>query len=284
LTAPDETLDRARLVASIAEQLGSRQEAVWLVDHAGAGLAQGLADRRKAGEPLQYVISSWPFRTVELHVDPRVLIPRPETEHVVGVALGELGRMGPGSGVRVCVDLGTGSGAIALSLAAEGGMICPGIEVWATDVSMDALNVAGENRERLGRTDPTAARRVRLAGGSWFDALPSGLVGRTDLLVSNPPYVAESEYPDLDPVVRDWEPRGALVASAGAGGVEGMADIEAIIAGAPRWLRRSGALVVEIAPSLAAPSVAAAREAGFDRVRTEPDLAGRARTLVAGWQ
>lgn len=280
MTAPDQTVDRARLVASIAGQLGSRQEAVWIVDHAGTGLAQGLADRRTAGEPLQYVIGSWPFRTLELRVDPRVLIPRPETEHVVEVALGELDGMGYAQD-RVGVDLGTGSGAIALSLATEGGAICPGLEVWATDSSIDALTVARENLDALGRKDPTAAGRVRLVGGSWFDALPPELLGRVDLLVSNPPYVAESEFPDLDPVVREWEPRDALVAGTGTGGVEGMAAIEAIVAGAPGWLRPSGALVIEIAPSLAAPSVAAARKAGFGRVATLRDLTGRVRTLVA---
>ena len=280
MTAPDQTVDRARLVASLAEQLGSRQEAVWIVDHAGTGLAQGLADRRRAGEPLQYVIGSWPFRTVELRVDPRVLIPRPETEHVVEVALGELDDMGWAED-RVGVDLGTGSGAIALSLATEGGAICPGLEVWATDSSVDALAVARENLDALGRKDPTAAGRVRLVGGWWFDALPPDLLGRVDLLVSNPPYVAESEFPDLDAVVREWEPRDALVAGTGTGGVEGMAAIEAIAAGAPRWLRPSGALVIEIAPSLAAPSVAAARKAGFGRVATVRDLTGRVRTLVA---
>ena len=122
-----------------------------------------------------------------------------------------------------------------------------------------------------------------MAHGSWFRALPPELAGRVDLLVSNPPYVAESEYPRLEPVVRDWEPREALVASTGAGGVEGMAAIEAIIVDAPRWLRGSGALVVEIAPVLAAPSEAAARRAGFRRVTIGHDLAGRARILVAGW-
>jgi len=280
LTAPDQTVDRARLVASIAEQLGSRQEAVWIVDHAGSGPAQGLADRRRAGEPLQYVIGSWPFRTLELRIDRRVLIPRPETEHMVGVALGELERLG-GAGDPVCVDLGTGSGAIALSLAAEGGAICPNLEVWATDSSVDALAVAGENLAALGTSDPTAAGRVRLVGGSWFEALPPQLIGRVDLLVSNPPYVAESEFPDLDPVVREWEPREALMAATGAGGVEGMAAIEAIITGAPRWLRPSAAVVIEIAPSLAAASAAVARQAGFDRVATVRDLTGRIRTLVA---
>ncbi len=287
---------RSRMVASIADQLGSQREAVWIVDHAGADGAQALADRRQAGEPLQYVLGRWPFRTVELQVDRRVLIPRPETEHVVEVALMELKRIcgHPGAGDpalrseeltdrRVCVDLGTGSGAIALSVAAEGAMVCPNVEVWATDASTDALAVARANLVTLGVTDPAAASRVRLTRGSWFDALPPGLLGQVDLLVSNPPYVAESEYPGLEAAVREWEPREALVADRGAGGVEGMAAIETIIAGAPQWLARSGAMVIEIAPSQAVQSVHAARRAGFGRVTTERDLAGRLRMIVAKW-
>src|SRR5271170_5443230 len=118
-------------VASIAEQLGSLQEAVWIVNHAGPDLAQQLADRRQAGEPLQYLLGSWPFRNLELQVDRRVLIPRPETEQVVQVALEELGRMSLDSSAhRIAVDLGTGSGAIALSLATEGAAVCPDFEVW----------------------------------------------------------------------------------------------------------------------------------------------------------
>jgi release factor glutamine methyltransferase len=295
-----ESGSRTRLVESIASQLGSRQEATWIVDHAGTERAQAMADRRKAGEPLQYVLGSWPFRTIELQVDPRVLIPRPETEYLVEVALRELDRIcggqrsgedvigpppsGQGRGARrISVDLGTGSGAIALSLAVEGRARCPDLEVWATEASSDALAVARANLEALGRVDPEAADRVVLAPGSWFEALPSELAGQVDLLVSNPPYVTESEYPGLDPSVRLWEPREALVAAVGARGDAGMAEVDAIIAGAPRWLAPSGVLVVEIAPTQADASVTAARAAGFGRITVEPDLAGRLRMVVAGW-
>ncbi len=294
----------ASLVSSIAAQLGSRREATWIVQHASADhageqrlerVAHELADRRSAGEPLQYVLGRWPFRSLDLQVDRRVLIPRPETEEVVGVALAELGRVRASSGPDdvaghdptgprpgpVCVDLGTGAGGIALSLATEGGTVGPGLEVWATDRSAAALDVARDNLRNLGLSDPTAASRVRLVEGSWFDALPAELAGHVDLVVSNPPYVAESEYPDLDPMVRRWEPRAALVAARGAGGVDGMAAIEAVIAGAPRWLRRTGAIVVEIAPSQARPSIEAARRAGFSHMTTEQDLSGRQRMLVA---
>jgi release factor glutamine methyltransferase len=275
------------LVDEIASVVGSAQEARWIVEHDGSERAHDLAARRAAGEPLQYVLGRWPFRSLELTVDRRVLIPRPETEQVVEVALAELARLAGDSGSSasgpVGVDLGTGTGAIALSLAVEGGRLCPGLEVWATDASADALAVARENLAGLADADPPAAARVRLAEGSWFAALPGELAGQVDLVVANPPYVAEADYPGLDPTVREWEPRQALVAADGAGGVGGMADIEAVIAGAPGWLRRPGTLVVEIAPDQAEASVEAARRAGSAQVTTARDLAGRTRALVARW-
>jgi release factor glutamine methyltransferase len=288
--------ERAELLAEVVGRVGSSREARWIVEHAVAttdgsptsvhAIALALADRRSAGEPLQYVLGTWPFRSLELAVDRRVLIPRPETEQVVEVALGELARIAStrssGEGPLVCVDLGTGSGAIALALAAEGSPDGLPLEVWATDASPDALEVASTNRDALGATDPVAAARVTFAGGSWFDALPGRLARRVDLVVANPPYVAEDEYADLDPGVRDWEPRSALVARRGRGGVGGMADIETVVAGAAAWLRPSGALVVELAPSQAYAAIDAARRAGFSTVGTGRDLAGRLRMLVAG--
>jgi release factor glutamine methyltransferase len=317
---------RSRLISSIAARLGSPREATWIVEHAAAEqaaragrgsaisgrptdrvrppdrqwlerAAHRLAERRAAGEPLQYVLGRWPFRSLDLKVDPRALIPRPETEQVVEVALGELARLGAeperpsradGRGgapaaYPVCADLGTGSGAIALSLAVEGGAVCPGLEVWATDCSGDALQLAHENLRALGETDPVAAGTVRLVEGSWFDPLPSELAGHVDLVVSNPPYVSESEYSHLDPTVREWEPSVALVSTRGAGGVDGMADIEAVVTAAPRWLCRSGALVIEIAPGQAQGAMDVARGTGFGHVATERDLAGRSRILVARW-
>jgi len=282
-----------RLEDAIADRLGSAREARWIVEHADGdvGRARESADRRAAGEPLQYVLGRWPFRSLDLVVDRRVLIPRPETEQLVEVALAELGALSSDRGVGpgqarsasgpVGVDLGTGSGAIALSLAVEGGPLAPGLVVWATDASGDALAVAGENLAELAGRDPVAAGRVRLSGGRWFDALPPAMVGTIDLLVSNPPYVAESDFPSLDPTVRDWEPHRALVAAPGSSGVGGMADIEAVIVGASRWLRPSGALVVEIDPSQGAPALDVARRAGFRRSRTRRDLAGRIRMVVA---
>ncbi|HEX4245525.1 MAG TPA: peptide chain release factor N(5)-glutamine methyltransferase, partial [Acidimicrobiales bacterium] len=249
-----------------------------------------LVERRQTGEPLQYVLGTWPFRTLELAVDPRVLIPRPETEQLVEVALAELRRVtaGPAKRPRRAVDLGTGSGAIALSLAVEGGSRHAGLEIWATDSSSVALDVARSNLEALPASDPcdnpTHRAPVHLAQGSWFAALPAHLVASIDLIVSNPPYVSAEEYPDLDPVVHDWEPEGALVAGPGSDGSAGLADVETIIAGAPRWLTDGGALVIELAPHQAEVAAALARRRGFVDVRVEPDLAGRPRALVASKQ
>jgi len=156
--------------------------------------------RRESGEPLQYVLGSWAFRSLELMVDPRVLIPRPETEQVVEVALGEIRRHRR----PVVADLGTGSGAIALSVVAE----VAGAQVWATDTSEAALAVA---RANLAGLAGMAATRVRLARGSWFSALPAELRGRLSVVVSNPPYVADAEVASLPAEVAEWEPREALV-------------------------------------------------------------------------
>jgi release factor glutamine methyltransferase len=168
----------------------------------------------------------------------------------------------------MAADLGTGSGAIALSLALEAGA-----RVWATDVSEDALAVARANLAGLGGR---AATRVRLEAGSWYDALQPVLRGRLQLVIANPPYVAEHEVADLDPAVARWEPRLALVP-----GPTGLEAIEEIVLGAPAWLDEAGVLVVETAPWQAADAVALAGAAGFSRAEVRPDLAGRPRTLVA---
>jgi release factor glutamine methyltransferase len=220
-----------------------------------------MVARRAEGEPLQYVLGRWGFRTLDLLVDPRVLIPRPETEVVAGLAIGALAERG------VLVDLGTGSGAIALSVAAER---WPHVEVWATDVSAEALAVARANLAGLGRR----AAAVRLVEGDWFAALPPELVGRVDVIVSNPPYVASDDL--LPPAVADWEPLDALVP-----GPTGLEAIEVIVTGAADWLAPTGTLVVEIGETQAEAVQALARQAGFTDVRVEPDLTGRDRALVA---
>ena len=225
-----------------------------------------MTARRAEGEPLQYVVGRWGFRQLELMVDRRVLIPRAETEQVVEVALDEARRLGRPLPQLVAVDLGTGSGAIACSLAAE----LVGATVWGVDRSPDALEVARANLTGLGR----AATRITLAEGSWFEALPGELRGAVDLVVANPPYVAETD--ELPAVVADWEPRGALVA-----GPTGLEDLAALVAAAPGWLRRPGVAVLELAPHQAAEVAELARRAGFAEVEVRADLAGRDRALVA---
>ncbi len=148
------------------------------------GFFDAMVERRLAGEPLQYVLGEWSFRTLDLMVDRRVLIPRPETEQVVEVALAELDTLAVPSRLRVA-DLGTGSGAIALSVAVER----PAARVWAGDVSADALAVARANLAGIGH----AGTRVTLVEGSWFDALPRDLQGTLDLVISNPPYVVAAD-------------------------------------------------------------------------------------------
>jgi release factor glutamine methyltransferase len=223
-----------------------------------------LLDRRLAGEPLQYVLERWAFRSMEIFVDDRVLIPRPETEVLAQMALEECRRLD----AHVAVDLGTGSGVIALALVVE----WAGIEVWATDSSADALAVARVNLAELGRLETD----VRLVEGSWFDALPAELAGTVDVVVTNPPYVAESELDDLPDEVRRWEPIEALVA-----GPTGLEDIEQIVAEAPMWLAQPGSLLVEIAPHQAGAVARMARSAGFGSAAIWPDFAGRDRILLA---
>lgn len=269
-------------------------EARWILDRAAgedrADMAEGavparahahverMATRRAAGEPLQYVLGSWAFRSLDLFVDRRVLIPRPETEITAQVAIqacidrgARTGSADPWAAGRTeftVIDLGTGSGALALAIAAE----LPAAAVWATDASEDALAVARANLAGVG----TVATRVRLVRSDWFDALPVHLQGSVRVLVSNPPYVSEAELRDLPSEVREHEPRGALVS-----GPTGLEAIEHIIRGAGQWLEPGGAAVVEIAPSQAERACALARAAGFQDVGVERDLSGRDRVLVA---
>ncbi len=251
-----------------------------------------LARRRAAGEPLQYVLGRWQFRSLELVVDPRVLIPRPETEWVVEVALREMrsmdrrvgasergraagGDAGDPGGVAhggeiVAVDLGTGSGAIALSLATE---CSRSVRIIATERSPAALEVASLN---LAACDPEVASRVELLYGSWFDPVPGDLRGRVQLVVSNPPYVAAWEWPELPAEVRDWEPYDALVP-----GETGLEAIAAILSEAGSWLAPGGVVVIECAPGQRDAVLALAAGAGFSAAQVIPDLSGRPRVMVA---
>lgn len=285
----------AELRARAEERVGRPAEANWLLEEVSgldaaellgaAGepapsravrrLAELLA-RREAGEPVQYVLGSWSFRNLDLMVDPRVLIPRPETEITAEVAIAETARAGKRTGgaeawdggltTYAVADLGTGSGALALALASE----LPDAEVWATDVSPDALAVARANVAGAG----SIGVRVRLAEGSWYEALPPHLRGALTLVVANPPYIAAHET--LPPEVADHEPRDALVS-----GPTGLEAIEVVVGGASKWLEPAGVLVCELAPHQSGAVGELAAAAGFADVQIRRDLAGRNRVLVA---
>lgn len=251
-------LDARRMVEEAAGSVG-------VPDEPSAALSlhrfRTMVERRLVGEPLQYVLGRWGFRRLDLFVDRRVLIPRPETEWVVEEALRRLPR-----GEVTVVDLGTGSGAIALAVAVERA----GARVVATDASADALAVARANLAGIGR----AATRVELHHGDWWDALPSALRGAIDLVVTNPPYVAPSD--PLPAEVADWEPTRALVP-----GPTGLEAIAVIVAGAPLWLRPGGWLVCEIGETQGDAVRALAVDAGLAEVDVLHDLTGRDRMLVA---
>lgn len=212
--------------------------------------------------PLQYVEGKAYFRHLELHVDERVLIPRPETEIVVDWAL----RLA-GHGGGIAVDIGTGSGAIALSLALEGRFD----RVVATDVSSDVIEAAGAN---LARTAATLRAPVELRLGSFL-APVLGIGAR--ILVSNPPYIAAGEVHALPSNVRSWEPPLALVS-----GEDGMAATATIIEGAHLVLAPGGWLVLETDSTRAGAAEALVRARGrFSDIAVHPDLTGRDRVLIA---
>jgi release factor glutamine methyltransferase len=211
-----------------------------------------LVGRRAAREPLAYVLGEWDFRRLTLGVDRRVLVPRPETEVVVERCLGRLAGLDE---PRV-LDVGTGSGAIALAIADEH----PGAQVTGIDASPEALELAGANVLRTG---------VEVTFVEWdlFSGLPAG---PWDLVVSNPPYVLPEEIAGLEPEVREWEPRGALV---------GVGATEAVARGAFDDLRPGRALVLEVAAGDAGRAAKLLGELGYDDVVTTPDLAGRDRVV-----
>ncbi|HSB86003.1 MAG TPA: peptide chain release factor N(5)-glutamine methyltransferase [Ilumatobacteraceae bacterium] len=231
----------------------------------GVAHLDAMLQRLATGEPLQYVLGRWSFRHLDLMVDRRVLIPRPETESVVEAAL-HLIRSAPMP--VICADLGTGSGAIGLSLAAE--LPVDGVTIWMTDVSDEVLDVARANATGIGR----AASNVRLAAGPWYDALPAELVGRLDVIVSNPPYVAVDD-PQLEPAVREWEPELALVA-----GPEGLDAIRRLVEGAPAWLRPGGWLVLEIGSMQGDAVRQLLADAGLEAIEIKTDATGRDRIAI----
>ncbi|HEV2712374.1 MAG TPA: peptide chain release factor N(5)-glutamine methyltransferase [Gaiellaceae bacterium] len=267
--------DAVRLITGDLETAGCpspRVDAEWLVAHVIGGTRtdlyagdrvldtgeherlRSLVDRRRAREPLAYVLGEWGFRRLTLAVDPRVLIPRPETEVLVERCLELLA----GVDEPRVLDIGVGSGAIALSIADER----PDARVVATESSPPALEVAAANKARLG-----VDGRVELRLGD----LLAGVDGPFDLVVSNPPYVAPEDLDRVQPEVLQ-EPREALV---------GRGHHERIARAAWDVLRARAPLVLEVGDGQAPAVAGALRALGYDEVRTSVDLAGRARVVEA---
>lgn len=220
--------------------------------------------RRLRHEPLQYIVGDTQFRSLRLRVDPRALIPRPETEVLVGVVLAHL--RDRDAAAAYVLDLGTGTGAIALSLLAEGDIA----RAVATDVSPDALALAAENAALLGLVD-----RLELRCGDLWEAVPPA--ERYHVIVSNPPYVDAAGAAALAPEVREHEPAMALFAPDG-----GRAVLDRIVAEAHAHLVQGGMLALELAPEQAATIAERMTATGhFEAVTVTPDLAGRAR-IVSG--
>lgn len=215
--------------------------------------------RRRAGEPLQYIEGSSSFGPLDVAVDGRALIPRPETEQLWELGVAALGEAGPGT---VIVDVGTGSGVLALALKHS----FPSARVYGVDSDEDALSLAEENRARTGL-------EVEFLRGDLFEALPSRLMGRLDLVVSNPPYVADGEWNDLPAEIRDHEPRGALVA-----GPRGIEVLARLAEEAYWWLGVGGYVLCEFGETQG--SEVDVLFGAFDR-SIRQDLAGRDRFVVA---
>lgn len=211
-----------------------------------------MVRRRIAREPVAYITGHKGFRHLDFAVDRRALIPRPETELLVELAI----ELDPAT----VLDVGTGSGAVALAVAAE----LPDTEVVATDTSPAALALAGENAARLG-----LAERVRFQGGS----LPSE--GRCDLLLANLPYVAERDWNRLEPEITRYEPREALVA-----GPTGLEAIDALLGELSVAQFDAAVAALEVGAGQAASVAELARRAGFERIETRRDLAGIERVVV----
>ncbi len=228
-----------------------------------------LIERRVAGEPLQYVLGRWQFRELDLFVDDRVLIPRPETEILVGYALEECkSKKSDLNGTRPLnvVDLGCGSGAVGLSIARE----VQEVSIWCTDVSEGAIAVTRANLAGLGM----AGQKVSISQGFWFEALPEEMLGKFDIVISNPPYISDSEELPLE--VSEWEPSSSL-----RSGPLGTEDLSFLLNNSIEWLSAEGRLILELAPMQADVMVEEAKNLKYREVKLRHDLTGRDRVLMA---
>ena len=221
-----------------------------------------LVAKRAEGMPLQYVTGEMPFRHLIVHVEPGVFIPRPETEVLVDVALEHLSAIEE----PIVVDLCTGSGCVAVSIAGEH----PGARVWAVDLNELAVATAHRNAGNA-----KVAERVQSLHGDLFDPLPRELSGTVDLIVSNPPYIPSGDLPDLPSEILGFEPHLAL-----DGGADGLDIFRRIAEAADEWLAPGGGLVLELDSGCVA-AAAAELEGRFTGVTVRRDLAGRERIVYA---
>ncbi len=272
---------RTDFVERLVERGIARHEARWLVkefavggDDASWPAVEVAATRRLSGEPLQYIIGHWPFCTLDLDVDPRVLIPRPETEELVGHALAALAKADWRT--PMVADLGCGSGAIGLALLA--GLADRGVlgTLLAIDESTDALEVAKSNAKK---NQLLAATFIH---SSWWRDVDPAWRGRIAIVTSNPPYVGADEMVSLQREL-EYEPLSALV-SPDAAGIVGFADVLEIIDSSRQWLARHGVLFIEHHEAHGEAARSAALDAGYVDVMTHRDLAGKDRILEAWWR
>jgi release factor glutamine methyltransferase len=225
-----------------------------------------LLRRRIDREPIAYILGRQEFWSLDFHVTPDVLIPRPETERLVEIALELAREFFKAQPLRI-LDIGTGSGAIAVSLAKE----LPASMIWATDVSGAALKIAGGNTRRSGVAD-----RIHFLHGDLFAPVDEA-AGRFDLIVSNPPYIRSAEIDTLQPEVSRWEPRGAL-----DGGVDGLDFYRRIASQAFPYLAPHGAVALEIGADMGKEVANIFAEvANYANVTVYRDYADRDRVIVA---
>lgn len=264
-------VESARVDAELllAMVLGKGREGLYLDPEAALapgqlkGFGSALA-RRAAGEPLAYITGRKEFWSLDFVVTPDVLVPRPETERLVEVALEQLAESRNSNFKVRVLDLGTGSGAIAVSLARE----LRSVEIWATDVSPRALRVAELNARLHG-----VKEKIRFVAGDLFAPLPRA---RFDLIVSNPPYIPRDEIAGLSPEVRDWEPRIAI-----DGGSDGLALYRRIIPEAHLFLRAGGVLVLEIGAGMGAQVLRLFQGHPYFGAAVLKDYAGMDRVAIA---
>ncbi len=220
-----------------------------------------LVLRRLACEPIAYILGTWEFFSLELAIEAPLLVPRPETEHLVEVALSHI----PSAGGRV-LDLCTGTGCVALALAHN----AKAATIWATDVSDVAVRVASKNARQH-------KLPIQIAQGDLFGALPPG-TGPFDVIVSNPPYVEEGEWDTLSADIREYEDPGALLS-----GEDGLNCIRSIVDEAPKWLLPEGLLALEIGEGQGAAVLALLDARGFVDTAIVKDLADHDRIAHGRW-